>query len=69
MAKERDIKPCPFCPEAIDLRALEFHRTDWHVFCCTCGTRGPTGLTQQEAIQFWNKRDGESIPTTTVSAH
>lgn len=46
------IKRCPFCnahPRIIDCSQLSF----W-VTCLECGGCGPTGVTRQKAVRYWN---------------
>lgn len=51
------LKPCPFCGsedcEVTDVD--EILKTNW-VICNQCGTFGPDGSTEAEAIEKWNQR-------------
>ena len=56
---EDKLKSCPFCKsdnvwpnEFLFLYTISL----WSVHCLSCGTRGPSGHTKQEAIDAWNKR-------------
>lgn len=54
------MKPCPFCGrEEITVR-----RRDWDFFsatCLNCAATGPYSETREEAIQAWNKREGDDV--------
>ena len=61
-----EIKPCPFCgnkPEVVEIyeyTGLHKGGWTWLVRCNYlyggCGARGPSQLTEQEAIEKWNNR-------------
>ena len=49
-----ELKPCPFCGG----RKLSVHgwSNQYWVECYSCETEGPSGETQDEAIESWNRR-------------
>lgn len=51
------LNPCPFC-KSDNVYSNEFIYAIplWSVHCLKCGSRGPDGHTEQEAIEAWNKR-------------
>jgi len=58
-----NLAKCPFCGS----RTLAESNTDCmdnvqeyaHIIVCgDCGTRGPWGKTEADAIELWNRRDG-----------
>lgn len=52
-------KPCPFCGNehlSISGGKLGFCGLGYHVFCNGCFIYGPQTLTEEEAIEIWNKR-------------
>ena len=58
------LKPCPFCGEDEQITvALEDteHGKEFSVFCPTCGTDGPTGITERMAVELWNNRENGSV--------
>ncbi len=63
-AKERlpgfDDKPCPFCgnnDSYLDEDVLGETLTVYFVCCPICEAEGPLGLTTDEALWSWNRRD------------
>ncbi len=61
MIDKSEFKPCPFCQKSRCQTIHQYHPRDLCVFCINCGAEGPKGSTRQEAIEFWNKREGGSI--------
>lgn len=52
-----EVKSCPFCGGE-DTYCFEEHQ--WWVVCCVeCGVNGPTGQTEEEAVESWNIRLGK----------
>jgi Lar family restriction alleviation protein len=51
---ESDALPCPFCGGKAIVK-------DWgsivEMRCRLCGVFGPSGMTRQQAIAKWNRRD------------
>lgn len=53
-----ELKPCPWCNNAIELHVGGFENSKWFwVMCDGCGCSGPEASTKEEAINKWNKRD------------
>ena len=50
-----ELKPCPFCGDT-QLTIINVYGEDYYVHCDTCTTCGPSGETEQEAIEAWNRR-------------
>ena len=59
---KESLKPCPFCGAAEDqvdrtcLRTIKDSQGFYSVLCW-CGTSGPAGESEKEAIKAWNTRD------------
>lgn len=56
MSKTVKLQFCPFCGNT-DLEVVTC--SDWtthYVSCSDCGTEGPSGKTESEAIEKWDKR-------------
>lgn len=54
-----ELKPCPFCgSKRIHLVDASELGNNW-VRCDNCETEGPCHLTEQNAIEAWNRRAGE----------
>lgn len=56
-----ELKPCPFCGESKNEHLYTTYDSyadgsRWFVRCFKCGSRGPYLLTEQQAIDSWNKR-------------
>ena len=53
-------KPCPFCgadtPRADELEGWEVWSDFWYVHCSVCEANGPTGESEVQSVQLWNKR-------------
>ena len=50
-----ELKPCPFCGGE-DFQVVGVYGEEYYVDCLTCTTCGPSGETEEEAIEAWNKR-------------
>ena len=47
------LQPCPFC----GTRDLSIETDDgYHVLCEACVTTGPSGCTEESAVDLWNAR-------------
>ena len=54
------LRPCPWCGNAVDLEI--FHPAkEYYICCCCCGGRCGHTQTKADAIEAWNKRDGQSL--------
>ena len=53
-----EIKPCPFCGDE-NIDTWDIRQEKYFCYCENCGCQGPTGKTEQEAIEAWNRRAGE----------
>lgn len=57
----KEFSPCPFCGN-IELIVLDedipqhIRKHAFIVICGDCGTRGPWGYTEKQAIELWNAR-------------
>lgn len=60
----RDPKPCPMCGSNF-LRLSDFEE---YVACDDCGTLGPSGKNEAEAIAAWNRRSTPPEVTALVEA-
>ena len=59
-----DLKPCPICGSDF-LRVSDFEE---YVACEDCGTLGPSGRNEAEAIAAWNRRAAPPEVTALVEA-
>lgn len=55
-----ELRPCPFCARQ-DIQLYELPndgnwQRNWSIACNDCLCEGPVGITEQEAIDGWNKR-------------
>jgi len=57
-SSNEELKPCPFCGKrsSCEARYVFGAPYPWAVFCRRCGTWGPHGATERDAIKKWNKR-------------
>ena len=57
-----ELKPCK-CPFCGDIERLIIEKAtggwpdDYYVHCFGCGAFGPSGNTEQQAIDAWNRRE------------
>ena len=53
-----DLKPCPFKHTGFSdgLVVISNRVKQYSVLCDICGAEGPTGETEEESIELWNKR-------------
>ncbi len=54
-----ELKPCLFCGEAEKIEVTFTMWRDYWVICRSCGSGGPVKNTKKEAIEAWNRREGE----------
>ena len=52
---ESQLGACPFC-DGSRASVLELDTDQWAVSCGSCGVIGPSGRTEVEAAQRWNRR-------------
>lgn len=53
---EQKLKPCPFCGNTdIGINRKPYSMLHYS-FCDECGTTGPLGLGEKDAIKKWNTR-------------
>ena len=50
-----ELKPCPFCGGE-DFQMVSVYGGEYYVDCLTCTACGPSGETEEEAIEAWNRR-------------
>jgi len=60
----KELKPCPFCNESIDIPELAagfFGKSSdgGYLVCCDCGATGPTAKTMELAIDAWDRREND----------
>lgn len=52
-----ELKPCPFCGSSnVEACFADEYGDIFTVICCACGSCGAVKITEQEAIEAWNKR-------------
>lgn len=58
-----ELKDCPFCghklkdfPAVMIMQKRRINPNDIYVYCIGCGSSGPSGWSEKEAIRKWNKR-------------
>jgi Lar family restriction alleviation protein len=49
------MKNCPFC-NGDDIEVSSNATDNYSCFCNECGAQGPSGETEEEAKELWNKR-------------
>ena len=54
-----ELQPCPFKHEGFSggLVVVSNGVKQYSVLCDICGAEGPTGKTETEAIESWNRRE------------
>lgn len=57
------LKPCPFCGGEAVVDMDESWFWEWEVFCIKCGCALGHFDTEEEAIERWNRRAGDSDET------
>lgn len=55
-----EIKPCPFCGKKSSL-LVDHDELNWFFIHCSpsdfgCGTTGPGGISEEDALEKWNIR-------------
>lgn len=51
----KEILPCPFCGS----KSLKLVDSDEYIMCLDCEALGPTAISEEDAINFWNSRNTE----------
>lgn len=51
-----NLKPCPFCGEFKNIGTEKLDPHTWIIVCDNCGTATGMWRTEEEVIDFWNKR-------------
>lgn len=57
--KMKACKACPFCSYADTIS--DSFKEEWFVRCSKCGSLGPVGLTEEEAISKWDRAERSQI--------
>jgi Lar family restriction alleviation protein len=55
------VKPCPFCGAEQDELLMKPATKSRFLVQCICGAEGPSGLSQWEAIEQWNRRESPKV--------
>lgn len=64
-ALEGTLIPCPYCGEGRAVIASNKHELGTLTYfgmCMSCGAKGPTEKSAENAALEWNRRDGELFP-------
>ena len=55
----KELKPCPFCGGEAEIEMDENWYWNYYVFCQECKITTDYYETADEAIEAWNRREGE----------
>ena len=51
-----ELKHCPFCGGEANIDCGNGIYKRYYIYCTKCGTRHPSRLTREKAIEAWNRR-------------
>lgn len=63
---EIKLKPCPFCGY-LKARLVGSALLNYFILCADCGAFATCKITEQEAIEAWNRRAGECANNATAA--
>ena len=60
---DKKLKPCPFCGGEAEIRGKKPNRTWVWILCRSCRSESHGAYSEEEAIDQWNRRVGDSDET------
>lgn len=58
--KEFELRECPFCGKSSALLRQPYFAPMWMIECRSCFCSTPLFDTEQKAVDFWNRRNGDN---------